>query len=292
MNNITIALSFFKVLLELSKVKITFAVALTTITGYLLAGGNFDSGLVLPTLGIFLLACGSSAINHFQERDRDRLMERTKNRPIPSGRISPAGALTVAFLLSAGGAAILYAGTGMLGMQLGLLALIWYNVIYTPMKKKTAFAVVPGAVIGSIPPLVGWVAAGGQLSDPRALFMAFFFFIWQVPHFWLLMLKYGEEYTRAGYPSITRIYSSRQIKNITFTWILATAISALMLPAFNVVESWIVMAGLLISSVWLVFQFTRLLSVKDLPFSPIKYFMKINYFVLAVMIFLSIDRFI
>ena len=292
MNNITIALSFFKVLLELSKVKITFAVALTTITGYLLAGGNFDSGLVLPTLGIFLLACGSSAINHFQERDRDRLMERTKNRPIPSGRISPAGALTVAFLLSAGGAAILYAGTGMLGMQLGLLALIWYNVIYTPMKKKTAFAVVPGAVIGSIPPLVGWVAAGGQLSDPRALFMAFFFFIWQVPHFWLLMLKYGEEYTRAGYPSITRIYSSRQIKNITFIWILATAISALMLPAFNVVESWIVMAGLLISSVWLVFQFTRLLSVKDLPFSPIKYFMKINYFVLAVMIFLSIDRFI
>jgi len=292
LNNITIALSFFKVLLELSKVKITFAVALTTITGYLLAGGNFDSGLVLPTLGIFLLACGSSAINHFQERDRDRLMERTKNRPIPSGRISPAGALTVAFLLSAGGAAILYAGTGMLGMQLGLLALIWYNVIYTPMKKKTAFAVVPGAVIGSIPPLVGWVAAGGQLSDPRALFMAFFFFIWQVPHFWLLMLKYGEEYTRAGYPSITRIYSSRQIKNITFIWILATAISALMLPAFNVVESWIVMAGLLISSVWLVFQFTRLLSVKDLPFSPIKYFMKINYFVLAVMIFLSIDRFI
>ncbi len=292
MNNRTPALSFFKVLLELSKVKITFAVALTTITGYLLADGNFGMGLVLPTLGIFLLACGSSAINHFQERDRDRLMERTKNRPIPSGRISPAGALTVAFLLSAGGAVVLYAGTGMLGMQLGLLALIWYNVIYTPMKKKTAFAVVPGAVIGSIPPLVGWVAAGGQLSDPRALFMAFFFFIWQVPHFWLLMLKYGEEYTRAGYPSITRIYSSRQIKNITFIWILATAISALMLPAFNVVESWIVMAGLLISSVWLVFQFTRLLSVKDLPFSPIKYFMKINYFVLAVMIFLSIDRFI
>jgi heme o synthase len=282
----------FRTLLELSKVKITFAVALTTITGYLLGGGTLDAGLVLPTVGIFLLACGSSAINHFQERVQDAKMERTKNRPIPSGRISPAGALVVAFMLSATGAALLYFGSGMLAMQLGILALIWYNGIYTPLKKKTAFAVVPGAVIGSIPPLVGWVAAGGQLTDPRAFIMAFFFFIWQVPHFWLLMLKFGEEYTKAGFPSITSVYSSRQIRNITFIWILATAISALMLPAFNVTESWIVMAGLLISSIWLVSQFTRLISVKDLPFSPIRYFMKINYFVLAVIIFLSLDRFI
>jgi protoheme IX farnesyltransferase len=282
----------FRIFLELSKVKITFAVALTTITGYLLAGGSFDTGLILPTIGIFLLACGSSAINHFQEREQDLKMERTRNRPIPSGRISPSGALLFAFILTALGSSILYTGSGLLGMQLGLLALIWYNVIYTPLKKKTAFAVVPGAVIGAIPPLVGWVSAGGQLSDPRALFMAFFFFIWQVPHFWLLMLKYGEEYTRAGFPSITKLYSSRQIKHITFIWILATAVSTLMLPAFDVVGSWVVMAGLLISSIWLVGQFTRLLSVRDLAFSPIRYFMKINYFVLAVIIFLSLDRFI
>lgn len=278
--------------MELSKVKITFAVALTTITGYLLGGGSFDSGLILPTIGIFLLACGSSAINHYQERDRDALMERTRNRPIPSGRISPAGALVFAVTIAVAGSALLFLSDGLLAMQLGILALVWYNIIYTPMKKKTAFAVVPGAVIGAIPPLVGWVAAGGSLTDPRALFMAFFFFIWQVPHFWLLMLKYGEQYTKAGYPSITSIYSSRQIRNITFVWILATAISALMLPVFNVVESWMVMGGLLLSSAWLIGQFSRLLSVKDLPFSPIRYFMKINYFVLAVIIFLSLDRFI
>lgn len=278
--------------LELGKVKITFAVALTTITGYLLGGGSFDSGLILPTLGIFLLACGSSAINHYQERERDALMERTRHRPIPSGKISPEAALAFAFLMSMAGSGLLYIGSGILAMQLGILALIWYNVIYTPLKKKSAFAVVPGAVIGAIPPLVGWVAAGGSLTDPRAMFMAFFFFIWQVPHFWLLMLKYGEEYTKAGYPSITSVYSSRQIKRITFIWILATAVSTLMLPAFNVVESWVVMGGLLISSMWLVGQFTRLLSLKEIPFSPIRYFMKINYFVLAVIIFLSIDRFI
>jgi protoheme IX farnesyltransferase len=277
---------------ELAKVKITFAVALTTITGYLLASGSLDVGLILPTIGIFLLACGSSAINHFQERDKDALMERTKNRPIPSGRISPAGALIFAFVLSTAGAYLLYQSSGMLGMQLGLLALIWYNIIYTPLKKKTAFAVVPGAVIGSIPPLVGWVSAGGSLEDPRALFMAFFFFIWQVPHFLLLMLKYGEEYTRAGFPSITNLYSAHQIKRITFIWIVATAVSALMLPAFDVVESWVVVIGLLLSSLWLVGQFSLLIIKRDGVFSPIRYFMKINYFVLAVIIFLSLDRFI
>lgn len=278
---------------ELAKVKITFAVALTTITGYLLGGGSFDSGLILPTIGIFLLACGSSAINHFQEREQDAKMDRTRHRPIPSGKISPSGALLFAFILSAAGSWLLYTSSGMLGMQLGLLALIWYNVIYTPLKKKSAFAVVPGAVIGAIPPLVGWVAGGGSLADPRAMFMAFFFFIWQVPHFWLLMLKYGEEYTKAGFPSITRIYTPRQIRNITFIWILATAVSALMLPAFNVVESWIVIIGLLISSIWLVSQFTRLVRQNETtPFSPIRYFMKINYFVLAVIVFLSLDRFV
>jgi protoheme IX farnesyltransferase len=282
----------FSTFLELSKVKITFAVALTTITGYLLAKGEFDTGLILPTIGIFLLACGSSAINHFQERDKDALMERTKNRPIPSGRISPIGALLFALVLVSAGSYLLLASSGFLGMQLGLLALIWYNVIYTPLKKRTAFAVVPGAVIGSIPPLVGWVAAGGGLADPRAMFMAFFFFIWQVPHFWLLMLKYGEEYTRAGFPSITSVYSSRQIKNITFIWIVATAVSALMLPAFNVVESWVVIIGLFLSSLWLVGQFFVLLKNNESAFSPIRYFMKINYFVLAVIIFLSLDRFI
>ena len=281
-----------KVFLELSKVKITVAVALTTITGYLLAGGSLNRYLVLPTLGIFLLACGSSAINHFQERLQDAKMDRTRKRPIPSGKISPAGVLIFAFVLAVAGSVILYRGAGMLGMELGLFALMWYNAIYTPLKKKTAFAVVPGAVIGSIPPLVGWVAARGHLGDPRAIIMAFFFFIWQVPHFWLLMLKYGDEYVSAGYPSITQICSARQTKNITFIWVMATVVAVLALPVFDVVDSWVVMGGLLISSIWLLVEFSRLLLTGDITFSPMKYFMKINYFVLAVIIFLSLDRFI
>jgi len=219
-----------RILAELSKIRITFAVALTTIAGYLLASGRFDSGMILPTLGIFILACGSSALNHYQDSDRDILMERTKNRPIPAGKISRNNTLLIAILLSAIGSALIYIGSDFVGFQLGLLALIWYNAIYTPMKRKTAFAVIPGSVIGAIPPVVGWVAGGGSITDPHAVILAFFFFIWQVPHFWLLMLRYGKEYEKAGYPAITSLYSDKQVRYITFLWTFATAISALMIP--------------------------------------------------------------
>jgi heme o synthase len=281
--------SYFHTLLELGKVRITIAVSLTTITGYILASGTVGQGLILPTLGIFLLASGSSAINQFQEKDRDARMPRTQNRPIPSGRISPLGAMIFAIILSVSGSALIYAGSGMLAMQLGILALIWYNGIYTPLKKKTAFAVVPGSVIGAIPPLVGWVAGGGSLLDPRALFIAFFFFIWQVPHFWLLLLKFGKEYENAGLPSITSIYSDKQIKKTTFIWTMATAVAALMLPVFGIVNSKVIGIMLLSAVIWLVFVFSNLMKQSDKSFNPRYYFMQINYFVLFMIVFLSVD---
>lgn len=283
-------MSLLKIYLELSKVKITIAVAFTTITGYVLANGAFDLGLVLPTIGIFILACGSSALNHYQERDADSKMDRTKNRPIPSGRISPTHALIFSIVLTIIGSYLLYKGSSFLGFQLGLLAMLWYNGIYTPLKRKTAFAVIPGSVIGSLPPLVGWVAGGGLLTDPKALILAFFFFIWQVPHFWLLMLKYGEEYKKAGYPNIVTIYSSQQIKNTTFIWTLSTTIAALMIPFFGITNSLISNFGVLIACIWLIFVFAKLLRKSSTPINPFYYFMRINYFILMVVIFLSIDH--
>lgn len=284
--------AIINLLMELGKVKITFAVSLTTITGYVLANHGFDSGLILPTLGIFLLACGSSALNHYQERDKDALMERTSSRPIPSGRVSPAGAMIYALVMIISGSVLIWYGSDFLAMQLGILALIWYNGIYTPLKKRTAFAVVPGSVIGAIPPVVGWVAGGGSLANPEILFLAFFFFIWQVPHFWLLLLKYGKEYEKAGFPSLTRIYTEKQIKNITFIWTFSTAIVAIMIAAFGVVDSMISRIGLMLASVWLIVIFSQLLFRKTKKFNPFYFFMRINYFVLAVIILLSADTYL
>lgn len=163
-------------------------------------------------------------------------------------------------------------------------------MIYPNLKKITPFAVIPGSVIGAIPPMVGWVAAGGSLFDPKAGILAFFFFIWQVPHFWLLLLKFGKEYEKAGFPSLTNMYSNKHIKNITFIWTLATAIAALMIPVFHIVETLFVGIALLFSAIWLIYKFSDLILKENTVFNARAYFMKINYFVLSVIIFLNIDH--
>lgn len=278
-----------KILLELNKVPITILVTLTTLAGYVLAKNTIDTDVILPLLGIFILACGGAALNHFQDRDKDALMERTKNRPIPSGKISSNWVLFISIFEIAVGTTLIYLGSNFLAAQLGLLALLWYNGFYTPLKRKTAFAVIPGSVIGSIPPLVGWVAGGGSLTDPHALILAFFFFIWQVPHFWLLMLKYGREYEAAGYPSITAMVGERQIKIATFMWTAATAVSALMVAVSGLITLLFFKICILIAAIWLITVFSRLLWDKKEDFNPFHYFMRINYFVLVMIVVLSIE---
>lgn len=275
--------------MELNKVRITVAVTLTTMAGYILAKNGIDTGIILPTLGIFILACGSAVLNHIQDHDKDALMTRTSKRPIPSGRISTMGASIIAVVEIVIGSALLYVGSGFLALQLGLLALIWYNGIYTPLKRKTAFAVIPGSVIGAIPPLVGWVAAGGLLSDPKAIVLGLFFFMWQVPHFWLLMLKYGEEYEAAGFKSITSLISKQQVKNSTFLWTVATAVSALMVANSGLISLMIFKVLIVVASFWLIAVFSKLILNKTKEFNPFYYFMRINYFVLIMILILSIE---
>ena len=280
-----------KAILELAKVKITVAVSFTTITGFVLYNKGFSTKFILPTLGIFLLACGASVINHIQEYKTDSRMERTKNRPLPSGRMSLKWAWILTLILTFCGSVLLYASSNLTALILGLTALIWYNLIYTNLKKITYYAVIPGSVIGAIPPLVGWVSAGGSLLDTRAIVIAFFFFVWQVPHFWLLMLKYGKQYQAAGFPSIT-VKSEAVIKIMTFIWTITTAISAMLLPYYRITLSAISTYGIMLASAWLIYQFLNALLKKDQNFRPGKYFMKINYFVLAMIIILITDHLI
>ncbi len=283
------AWEILKIILELSKVKITVAVSFTTITGYILAHEGIDSGFILPTVGIFLLACGSSVINHLQEYRTDAKMIRTGNRPIPSGKVTPQSASLLALFQVAIGSLLLLSSANATALVLGLIALIWYNVVYTNLKKITPHAVVPGSFIGAIPPLVGWVSAGGSLMDPNAWVLAFFFFIWQVPHFYLLVLKFGKQYEAAGFPSLTQKYSMMQMKRIIFSWTLATVLAAMLLPMTGLISSVIAFSGLIISGIWLVGVFVQLLKA-DKELSPGKYFMRINYYVLSIIVFLAIDH--
>jgi heme o synthase len=286
------ALPMWKVLLSLAKVKITFAVALTTITGYALAQGGIDSGILLPTLGVFLLACGSAALNQIQERHIDLKMERTRHRPLPSGRISLSQALLFMGILLTAGSLLLYYSANLTALLLGWLTLLWYNAIYTPLKRVSAFAVVPGSVIGALPPAIGWVSAGANLFDTQIIIVALFFFLWQIPHFWLIMLKHSGDYKEAGFPTITDHFSLSQIHRLTLSWVLATAASSLLIAMSDVVSSEWVRLGLVIVSLYLIWKFLLPIISSRRPFVQRKAFITINIYSLLVMVLLVIDTYI
>jgi len=277
-------------LAELTKVRITLFVAITTAAGYLLYRGGVDAGMVMPTAGLFILACGSAALNQYQERDTDAGMPRTRHRPIPSGDVSPRAALLIIVGLVTVGSLLLLWGGGMTAFLLGLLALFWYNGVYLFLKRRTAFAVVPGSLIGAISPMAGWVSAGGPIRDPAILAVATFFFIWQIPHFWLLLLKYGKEYEAVGYPSLTQKFSMSQIARLTFTWTVATATIGALIPLWAGMTSSLTRFLLLLAGAVLVIRARKLLFLQTRPFSVQSAFMDINIYALMVLVILCADR--
>lgn len=285
-------MKLFRIYMELSKVRITFAVSLTTFVGYLLKSGSIDAGLWATVGGLFLLACGSAALNQYQEWDTDAKMKRTQNRPIPSGKISPLHGLLFALTLISIGSAILFYYSGFLAMQLGILTLIWYNAFYTPLKKKSAFAVVPGSLIGALPPMVGYAAAGGSILDPEIIAFAFFMFMWQIPHFWLIVIRHGNDYQEGGFPSITAIYSDKQIKGITFVWVTATAVASILMPLMGVFSALGLKLILILFVAALIFAFSRLLIKQQEGMPVFKYFMGINAYLLAVLILIVVGVYV
>ena len=281
-----------KIFSELTKIKITSFVALTTAFGFIAASGKINFDIVPVLLGVLLLAFGSAALNHYQERNFDAMMDRTKNRPIPSGRISSVNALLVSVLLIIFGSIVLLIGSNYLALIFGLLNLIWYNFVYTLLKRKTAFAIVPGSLVGAIPPVIGWVAAGGELFDPQILAIAFFFFVWQIPHFWLLLLVMDKDYRKAGFPTLTQIFSRDQLLRITFVWITSTAVTGFMISLFGLVTDIWISFALFLSCIWLTWKAFKLLTdTEDLTVFRLT-FGYINYFALFVVFMVSINKLI
>ncbi|MBI3122778.1 MAG: protoheme IX farnesyltransferase [Ignavibacteriales bacterium] len=281
---------YWAIPLELGKVRITSFVSLTTSLGYILFSGKIDLGIILPTFGVFLLASGASCINHLQEQKFDAAMDRTKGRPLPSGRIDSISTLLLGINVLLFGSLILYYSSNIESLMLGWLAVLWYNAFYTPLKRKFALAVVPGALIGAIPPVIGWAAAGGNPLDTKILIVALFFFIWQVPHFWLLLLLHGKDYEQAGFPTLTRLFSSLQVSRITFVWIAALAFSCVLIPLANISTQPFTPVLLFLLALWLIFESRGILNsyLEKVIFR--KAFIRINVFVLLVVLLISIDK--
>ena len=276
--------------LELGKIKIMIPVSLTGFTGFFIYKPVFSFSLFLVSLGILLLGISASVLNQIQEADPDSRMERTQNRPIPSQRIKPQQALMFLICNLMAGIILIYSAGNLTAVLIGLMAIVWYNGIYTYLKKITAFAVFPGAVTGALPPLIGWVAAGGGLWDKPIVFLEFLFFTGQIPHFWLLILKYGGEYEKAGIPSLTKIMSRGQISRLTFIWVVTSAIAALFLCYFQIIQTKIIIVILLTASVFLIWQFSGLLKIQGNKDNCRKYTVLLDSYYLLVMILLVSDR--
>ncbi len=277
-----------KVISELTKFRITALVSFTTGLGYILAAGSLSFTLFWVIGGIFLLAAASSALNHWQEQKTDALMDRTKYRPIPSGRIEPHFSL---FLL-ASGSVLLLATTDFTTFLVGLVTFGWYNGIYTPLKRVSAFAIIPGAIVGALPPVAGWCAAGGSLLDSRIIMIAAYFFIWQIPHFWLLLMLYGNDYEKGGFPTLNRVFSPAQLKRITFMWLIGNVMTAMLIPLFLSLNYSVSFALLCVISAWMLYISVKFVRSKTERRDIRNTFIAINFYTLLLITILSIDKLI
>jgi protoheme IX farnesyltransferase len=195
-----------KIYLELTKPRLTFLAIVTALGGFFLAGQTRVPGtpagvpgtFVFLLLGTTLVGAGAGALNQYLEREADGRMERTRGRPLPSGRISPDSALTFGIFCSVAGLLILALGTNGLAAGLAAATLVSYLFIYTPLKPRTALCTLVGAIPGALPPLIGWASARGELGF-HAWPLFFILFLWQLPHFLAIACTWREDYARAGF---------------------------------------------------------------------------------------------
>jgi protoheme IX farnesyltransferase len=268
-------------LAQLFKFPISIMSTVSAATGYLAFSHGLTWGLLPTCGGILLLAFCACALNEAQEHKLDGLMERTRGRPIPAGKISPTRTVLLALWLGVLALLLLYLTGGPIALALGALAVLWYNVIYTYLKRVSSIASVVGSVIGAIPPAVGWVCAGGSLDGP-ILSLSFFLLMWQVPHFWLLALRISGDYEQAQFPTFVRVMGANSLSRVTFVWTTATAASALLLPIFGLSSSPFLGLGLVAAGAWLVLVAWRSLRAPSKQ-GVRQAFHAINYYAVMVM---------
>jgi len=275
--------------LTLIRVTLSLAVTFSAFAAFIAYKGKIGVDCIAPMTAVFFLAACASVINQIQERKIDSLMERTKNRPIPSGKIKPAAAMIISIFFFSAGIFLFALDKLWIPLILGVGNVIWYNAVYTSLKMKTTFAVIPGALVGAVPILMGWSAAGGNILDPEPLFLGLFMFFWQIPHFWLLMLTYETAYKFAGIPTMTDHFSFFQVKRMILVWLAAASVTSLMLVTWGFSHH-ILMAGLILflNIMLLIITIYRFFIARSGSFKLL--FIMVNCFLFIVLFLLIAER--
>jgi protoheme IX farnesyltransferase len=217
-------------LVSLAKPRITLMVLITTAGGLALAGGVSPLTSILTLLGTALVVGSANTLNCWLERESDRLMARTRNRPLPDGRMQPRVALWFGLLLGALAIPLLALGVNPLTGALAAIALVSYVAVYTPMKQKSPAALLVGSVPGALPPLIGWTAATGRLEWAGIVLFGILFF-WQLPHFIAIAIFRQDEYVRAGIKVLPAVRGLRVAKiHAVVHSLLLLAVTLLLVP--------------------------------------------------------------
>jgi protoheme IX farnesyltransferase len=203
--------SNLEILSELIKLRLTALVLITTLVGFYAGLNNETGGLAdnliklgLTLLGTGLLAAGAAVLNQYLEREYDARMNRTAERPLPSGLVGAEAALLLGGAFSVFGLLTLSAWVNLLVAVLGAVTLVTYLFVYTPLKRKSEWNTIIGAIPGALPPLMGWAAARGEI-DPLGWTLFGILFFWQVPHFMAIAWLYREDYAKAGFVMLPNV---------------------------------------------------------------------------------------
>ena len=267
--------------IELSKPRILTLILVTTALGYFWAWKAFrvDATFWFTLTGAASVCAGAGALNHYLERDADRKMTRTKNRPLPQGIIRPQQALSYGILLILFGVILLYVKVNLLTAFLSLLTAFLYILVYTPLKKLSWLNTSIGAIPGSIPPLGGWAAATGHL-DTNAWILFFIPFLWQHPHFFAIAWIFREDYKRAGFKMLPVLEADGR-----WTFVNIFAATALLIPV-SMLPTFVGMSGPVYATGALTLGLTMLFISKN--FYDAKSTLEAHYLLRASVIYLPV----
>ncbi len=215
---------------ELTKPGVTFMVVISTLTGFYLGSESVDIILLINTLiGTSLVAGGTNALNQYIEREIDARMKRTRKRPLPSGKLQPGQAKWFGITISTVGMLHLCLTVNLLTGLLAAITLGSYVFIYTPLKRKTSFSTVIGAVPGALPPMGGWAAARGDIGIEAWVLFAILFF-WQIPHFLAIAWVYRADYARGNFPVLPVIDQNGNLTGMQIVVNCLALLSVSLLP--------------------------------------------------------------
>lgn len=250
--------------LELLKFHLCLYIGLSAVFGHVMAGRKISIESFLTGVFVFLLASGSAVLNNIQDREFDSFFQRTRNRPLPRKKVPLRHAAGMAVLLiPAGLSGILFSG-GLFPALAGAAALISYNGLYTPLKKQSLTAILPGSLCGMLPPLMGWTVAGGSPLAPEIILIMLVFGLWQIPHFFIILMKNGNTAPEGKFfPCFSKVFSETEIRLQILIWTSLYSLSILLFAMNGVFNSAVLFSVSCINALLIIILVSAAMYKKD-----------------------------